>query len=154
MLLLILAFMTLLFIVVLFLILARLIFLVDQRDKQYESIIKKFTMSYNQVVEFSQLLFKLQNDLDDKMSALSTFVDERNTYVTFQQEQFKILAKSDMLKARREELLSLTQLKVVLERFISMSTMSRQPPAPIDVLALKTVTSRIDDLEKFLNEDF
>ena len=110
------------------------------RDERLNKIVK-------QVQTISQQVTITQSALNDKMNALSHYVDERNTYVTFQQEQFKILAKSDMLSARRDELMCLKELKTALERIMSMTTMSRQAPAVIDLFAIEKVTDRIKELE-------
>jgi hypothetical protein len=104
------------------------------------------------VVDFQESLDKKMNELDRKMDALSRFVDSRNTYVTFQQNQFNELARSDMLAARREELLRTKELKVALERLMGVALTSRQPPAPNDVLAIENLTERIEELEKILSD--
>lgn len=96
------------------------------------------------------LINECQNNLDQKMSALGDFVDNRNQYVTFQQEQFRALVEADMLSARRSELILAKELKVALERLMSSAMVSRQPAASQDVLALENLAKRIDELENIL----
>lgn len=114
-----------------------------RRDIRLSEVLKK-------IQQAQIFISETQDALDTKMDALSRFVDERNTYVTYQQEEFKAFAKSDMLSARRDELIRVNELKVALERIISMTTMSRQAPAAIDALALESVTNRIKELEMIL----
>jgi hypothetical protein len=90
--------------------------------------------------------------LDDKMDALSRFVDTHSTRVAFQQEQFDALAKADVSSARREELLRCKELKIALERLMGVALTSRQPPSPNDILALENLTKRIKELEDILKE--
>lgn len=118
----------------------------SRRDHFFNDVLEKFKLALNDVNE-------TQETLDEKMDALSRFIDERNTYVANQQEQFLAFAKSDMLSARRDELIQINQLKVALERIMSMTTMSRQAPAAIDVLALESVTNRIKELEAILENE-
>lgn len=110
----------------------------QERYDLLEQIVKK-------IEEESQLV-------DIKIDALSRFVDERNTYVTFQQEQFNSLAKTDMLAARREELFRTKELKIALERLMGVAFISKQPAASQDVLALENVTKRIRELEVILDD--
>jgi hypothetical protein len=94
-----------------------------------------------------------QNSLNNKLNALTSFIDERNSYVTFQQEQFNALAKSDMLAARREELLRTKELKVALERLMGVALTSRQPASSNDILAIENLTRRIEELEQILKDN-
>lgn len=118
----------------------------NKRDSYHKEVLEKIKLTLIVVNE-------TQKALDEKMDALSRFIDERNTYVTYQQEHFDAFAKSDMLSARRDELVQVNNLKVALERIMSMTTMSRQSPAAIDVLALESVTSRIKELENILESN-
>lgn len=125
---------------------------IQERDNQLKQIIKDFSDISESLLDTAQLLVGNQNILNSKMSALTTFMDDRNGYVTFQQEQFDTLAKADMLAARREELLRTKELKVALERLMGVAMTSRQPPAPNDVLAIENLTNRIKELEAILEE--
>lgn len=156
----VLAFLILLLVVVCSLLLIVIIYATHvkmERDQEINSLNRLTIIRIENVADHAfKLVGKLnllQDDLNDKMDALSSFVDERNTYVSFQQEQFKALAKSDMLAARRDQLLCLKEQKIVLDRIMNISTMSRQAPATIDVLAIESVDSRINELEKILKED-
>jgi len=103
-----------------------------------------------ETVKISQHISSLQTILDEKMNALSNFVDAHSTTVALQQKQFNALARSDMLSARREELLRTKELKVALERLMGVALTSRQPPASNDVLAIENLTNRIEELESIL----
>lgn len=105
-----------------------------------------------ETLKSNQLLVNNQIALDKKLDALSIWMDKRNTYVTFQQEQFISLAKSDMLAARRDELLRTKELKVALERLMGVALTSRQPASPNDILAIENLTNRIEELEDVLKE--
>lgn len=103
------------------------------------------------VLNYQDVFDRKMLELDKKMDALSRFVDTRNTYVTFQQNEFNALARADMLAARREELLRTKELKVALERLMGVALTSRQPASPNDVLAIENLTKRIEELEGMLN---
>lgn len=115
-----------------------------RREDQFVEMIKEIN------VVVSKTLYQ-QKILDDKTTALTTFVDTHSTNVASQQEQFNALARADILSARREELLRTKELKVALERLMGVALTSRQPPAPNDVLALENLTKRIEELESILN---
>lgn len=117
----------------------------ENRQEQIDRLAKDFLKAI-------QLVMKYQDDLEDKMNALSELVDRHNTYVTSHQAQFDSLAKADLLAARREELIRTKELKVALERLMGVAMTSRQPPAPNDVLALEFLDRRITDLEEILNK--
>jgi hypothetical protein len=106
-----------------------------------------------ETMEAIQAVVKYQTALDDAMSDLLRFIGAQKTYAHFQQEQFNTLAKSDMLAARREELLRTKELKVALERLMGVALTSRQPAAPNDILAMENLTSRIENLETILGDD-
>ena len=122
------------------------------REERLVKIFKRVEVIAERSTKLEQLVLNQQVTLNEKMDALSEFIDERNTYVTFQQNQFEALAKSDMLAARRDELIRTKELKVALERIISMTTMSRQEPAAIDQLAIASLTNRIEELETILKD--
>lgn len=124
----------------------------QERDDHLKRIIHDFNDVASSLLDTAQLMIGNQSTLNHKMNALTTFIDERNSYVTFQQEQFQELAKADMLSARREELLRCKELKVALERLMGVAMTSRQPPAPNDVIAMENLTNRIKELERFLKE--
>lgn len=102
------------------------------------------------VLNATQRIVDYQNALDDKMNALATLVDSHSTNITTQQEQFNALARTDMLTARREELLRTKELKVALERLMGVAFTSKQPPASNDVIAIENLTIRIEELESIL----
>lgn len=104
------------------------------------------------VLDATEFIVDHQNILNDKMNALSRFVDEHSTNVTIQQKFFDALANADVLTARREELLRTKELKVALERLMGIALTSRQPPASNDVLAIENLTNRIEELEAILME--
>lgn len=122
----------------------------QERDKHLKQIIHDFNDVASSLLDTAQLMIGNQNTLNHKMNALTTFIDERNSYVIFQQEQFQELAKADMLTARREELLRCKELKAALERLMGVAMTSRQPPAPNDVIALENLENRIKELESII----
>ena len=97
-------------------------------------------------------IFEIETLLIDHQTAIVEMIVDLNKFVNNQQENFNALAKTDMLMARREELLRCKELKVALERLMGVALTSRQPPAPNDVLALENLTQRIDELEAILKE--
>lgn len=97
-------------------------------------------------------IFEIETLLIDHQTAIVEMIVDLNKFVNDQKENFNTLAKIDMFMARREELLRTKELKVALERLMGVALTSRQPPAPNDVLALKNLTQRIDDLEEILKE--
>lgn len=113
-------------------------------------MVKKTEIMTSKVLDVMQRIVEQQNVLDDKMTALAIFVDKHSTNIAMQQEQFNVLAKSDMLSARREELLRTKELKIALERLMGVALTSRQPAAPNDVLALENLTKRIEELESII----
>lgn len=124
------------------------------------AIIEKTNLAAEKALETSHIFVDSQRNVnrifeafDKKLDALSRFVDAHSTNVAFQQEQFHTLARSDMLSARREELLRTKELKVALERLMGVAFISKQPPAPNDVLALENLTNRIEELETLLDSE-
>lgn len=133
----------------------------DREDQNYKYDLDRANQNYvirqteriaRQTTEMSQRILDCQSALNEKMDAFSQFVDERATVIGWEHEQFRALAKADMLSARREELLRTKELKVALERLMGVAMTSRQPPAPNDVLALERLTSRIEELETILKD--
>ena len=122
------------------------------REERLVKVFNRVEVIAERATKLEQLVLNQQVALNEKMDALSKFIDERNTYVTFQQNQFEALAKSDMLASRRDELIRTKELKVALERIISMTTMSRQEPAAIDQLAIESLANRIEELETILKD--
>ena len=120
------------------------------REERLTQIVKQVEVVASNAVKTEQLVIDNQLILDEKMGDLIRLMGAHNIYVTDQQVEFNALAKSDMLSARRDELLRLKELKVALERLIGMSTLSRQSPAVIDILAIENVTNRIEELEIIL----
>lgn len=113
-------------------------------------LVKEANVATSAVFDTTELITDHQKALDDKMDALAAFVDAHSTNAAFQQEQFNVLVKADMLSARREELRRTKELKIALERLMGVALTSRQPPAPNDVLALENLTTRIEELESIL----
>lgn len=113
-------------------------------------MVKETNAVTSRLLKATKLLADHQKTLDDKMNALSTFVDAHSTNAIFQQEQFSSLMKADMLAARREELRRITELKIALERLMGVALTSRQPASPNDVLALENINNRIKELESLV----
>ena len=151
----------LVFIVVFYLLLDRHIFRNFKKDRELSrvreerliQVVKRVEVVASNAVKTEQLVIDNQVVLDDKMGDLIRLMGAHNIYVSDQQEQFNALAKSDILSARRNELLSLKELKESLIRISGMATLSRQSPDAIDVLAIENVTNRIKELELILAND-
>ena len=123
------------------------------REERLIQVVKRVEVVASNAVKTEQLVIDNQVVLDDKMGDLIRLMGAHNIYVTDQQEQFNALAKLDILSARRNELLSLKELKESLIRISGMATLSRQSPDAIDVLAIENVTNRIKELELILAND-
>ena len=123
------------------------------REERLIHLFKRVEVVASNAVKTEQLVIDNQVVLDDKMGDLIRLMGAHNIYVTDQQEQFNALAKLDILSARRNELLSLKELKESLIRISGMATLSRQSPDAIDVLAIENVTNRIKELELILAND-
>lgn len=122
-----------------------------KNERQYNrKMLDEISTSLLKIITIEKLFVERQKALDDKMNALSEFVDAHSTNAIFQQEQFNTLIKSDMLAARREELRRLKELKVALERLMGVAMTSRQPASPNDVLALENINKRIEELESLV----
>lgn len=119
-------------------------------DDRVMQMVDKTNVAALAVLDVTQLLVDHQNILNDKMNALSMFVDKHSNNVVMQQKFFDALAKADVLAARREELLRTKELKIALERLMGIALTSRQPPASNDILALENLTRRIGELESIL----
>ncbi len=113
------------------------------RQDKFDNLVRDFLKAIT-------LINNAQEDLDNKMNAFSAFVDEQNTYVTFQQNEFNALAKADMLASRRNELILAKRFKVALERLMGSAMYSRQPAASQDILELENLDKRISELEYIL----
>ncbi len=101
-------------------------------------------------VEMEQLAVNHQLSFDEKLQDITSVVNKQLLEMDTHLQQFEAMAKSDMLSARRDELIRTKELKIALERIISMNTMSRQEPSAIDQLAIESVTNRIVELEAIL----
>jgi len=123
------------------------------REERVDEMIEKINTAASKTFDSAQRIYDHQKILDDKMDALAVFVDSHSTNVAFQQEQFNMLAKADVLSARREELLRCKELKVALERLTGVALTSRQPPSPNDVVAIENLTKRIEELELILSKE-
>lgn len=121
-----------------------------KREENFSRMIENVRAAVLSVLETEGLVSNHQKALDNKMDALSRFVDAHSTHVTLLQGQFFALAKSDVDSSRREELRRLKELKVALERLMGVAMTSRQPPSPNDVLALENIKTRIEELEELL----
>lgn len=97
-----------------------------------------------------QLIIDCQEALDKTVQELTKLVDTQNKSLHGHLTRLNLMVQSDMLSARRDELIRAKELKVALERIISMTTMSRQDPSAIDQLAIEAVTNRIEELERIL----
>lgn len=122
-----------------------------KREESFSRMIERVRVVCLSVVETERTIIDHQRALDDKMDALSRFVDAHSTNATLQQGQLSALAMSDVASARREELRRLKELKIALERLMGVAMTSRQPASPNDTLALEDINKRIEELEEILN---
>ena len=123
------------------------------REERVDEMIDEINTAASRVFDSAQRIYDHQKIFDDKMDALTAFVDKHSTNVAFQQERFDAFAKADVLSARREELLRCKELKAALERLMGVALTSRQPPSPNDVVAIENLTKRIEELELILNKE-
>jgi hypothetical protein len=103
-----------------------------------------------QTVDAAKVIVNHQASLNKDVEDLRKHIDERAIFIALQQELFETLAKSDVIAARRDELLRTKELKVALERLMGVALTSRQPAAPNDIVALENLTIRIKELETIL----
>lgn len=99
-----------------------------------------------------QLIIDCQEALDKTVQELTKLVDTQNKSLHGHLTRFNLMVQSDMLSARRDELIRTKELKVALERLMGVALTSRQPASPNDVLALENINNRITELENILNE--
>jgi len=117
-----------------------------------DHINKLLEESINKTLASAQLVIDRQTLLDDKINAAVRLIDRHSTSVNDQMRIIHSLVMSDMLSARRSELILAKDAKVSLERVIAVTTMARQPPAVRDVMALDTINNRIEELEAIIHE--
>lgn len=98
------------------------------------------------------LVIDRQSTLDKKMNKFTNVLMDFNIFINLQLQKIETLIKSDMTAARRDELIRTKELKAALERLISITTLSRQPPIGSDILAIEAARNRIEELEKILIE--
>lgn len=117
--------------------------LLEFRANQVNEAIARAEHLSTLVVESENLIIEHQLALVDKMN-------KNNEFVASHLETIKQLAKSDLIASRRNELARTRELKATLERLVGVSTMSRQPPSPNDIVAIDSLTNRIEELELIL----
>lgn len=103
-----------------------------------------------EIAEVVQLVVRHQSKLKEEMTDIFEVLENFNTFINLQLQQLQELVKSDMISARRDELVRTRELKNALERLVSITTMARQPPIGSDSLAINAATSRIEELEAIL----
>lgn len=101
----------------------------------------------------TQLIIDYQTKLDEMFDEAMKLVDTQNTSVLAYLKMFDATAKSDLLAARRDELIRTKELKVALERIMGMAMTSRQEPSAIDQLAMESIINRIKELEEIILND-
>ncbi len=106
-----------------------------------------------ETIEAGRTISISQSDLTKELESFWKHVDEENAFLKSEYQNFNKLAKSDMMFARREELLRSKELKIALERLMGIALTSRQPASPNDILALENLNNRISELEMILEVD-
>lgn len=118
--------------------------------KQHNHLIQRIEHSLAQFEQFNQRAdqnFTTTNELIEKLSRL---VEDTTLDVNLQLRDLNKLTKSDLNTARQNELLRTKELKAAIDRVIATATLTRQDPAAQDVMALRAVEQRIQELEDIL----
>lgn len=115
----------------------------DQLIKRAESVAAE-TLSAANLVHSQQL--KLTLDISKMSRTAADHFSEIRILLSLQEK----LINSDMMSARRDELIRAKEAVRALERLMTVTTMSKQNPEAVDVLALNSARTRIEELEKIL----
>lgn len=91
------------------------------------------------------LVLDRQTDLDKRTTEFYRRID-------LHLQKLDVLANSDVIAARRDELIRAKELKVALDRIVTLTTLSRQQPDSMYLEAIESVTKRIEDLEDILEK--
>jgi hypothetical protein len=120
------------------------------RNAQLKKYIAENKVLTSMVLESTQQNCDAHTELTKLIVKYELLLKEQSAYLSEKLTEVKDLAVSDMMVARRNELSRLYELKSVLERMISITTISRQIPATVDVLTLESVNKRIEELGAIL----
>lgn len=103
-----------------------------------------------QTQEAAQIVIDGQNTLYEAINEVAQVVSNHNTFVDSHFQKLNELMNSDMMAARRDELIRTKELKVALDRIVTLTTLSRQQPDVRYITAIESATNRIEDLETIL----
>lgn len=90
--------------------------------------------------------------LNANLDNAAKIILHHSRFIDSQIKKLNELAESDILAARRDELIRTKEAKRALERLMTITTMSRQNPETVDILAIESATNRIEELEAILSE--
>jgi len=90
--------------------------------------------------------------LNANLDNAAKIISHHSRFIDSQIKKLNELTESDILAARRDELIRTKEAKRALERLMTITTMSRQNPETVDILAIESATNRIEELEAILSE--
>lgn len=99
---------------------------------------------YDEMASQSKEVQSTQADLIARVTDLRTFVEKN-------QSTFDNFAMSDLRESRYNELRRLNEFKMLYDRFMLITTSSRQVPSTEDILAIESINRRISELTQILN---
>lgn len=124
------------------------------RDVEWDwqnQLIGKAEDVLKQAVIISNDLAESQVELDEKINKVAMLVADHHSIVFAQTQKLYSFMHSDVKAARRDELTRARELKVALERIVTLTSMARMQPDSMYVEAIESVTKRIEELESILN---
>lgn len=121
-----------------------------QRDSRLMELVKQVKQESRQAAKAAEIVQTEQSTLDVKMVSILEAYDTHSKSVNSYLDTIKSLVEIDITAARRNELTRTRELKTQLERFMSMTTVSRQSIATSDMLMLESTRTRIEELEAIL----
>lgn len=124
-----------------------------QRDSKLIELVKQVKQESRQAAKAAEIVQQEQSTLDVKMVSILEACDEHSKDVNSYLDRINSLVEIDITAARRNELTRTRELKTQMERFMSMTTVSRQSIPTSDMLMLESTRTRIDELEAILNDD-
>jgi hypothetical protein len=120
------------------------------RDSRLMELVKQVKQDSHQAAKAVEMVQKEQSAFDVKMVSIFDVCDEHSKIVKSYLDEIRSLVEIDITAARRNELSRTKELKTQLERFMSMTTISRQSIPTSDMLMLESTKTRIEELEAIL----
>jgi hypothetical protein len=123
------------------------------RDSRLMELVKQVKQDSYQAAKAAEIVQKEQSTLDVKIVSIVEACDVHSKNVNSYLDKIRSLVEIDITAARRNELSRTRELKTQLERFMSLTTVSRQSIPTSDMLMLESTRTRIEEIEAILGVD-